>query len=495
MDKPRRSIPARRTARWAGALALLLAAPPLGCAVNPATGRSELSLIGESQEVALGRQNHSAILQQMGPYNDPALQNYVQTLGRELARGSERPQLPWTFTLLDDTAINAFALPGGYIYVTRGILSHMNSEGELAGVLGHEIGHVTARHSVAQMSRAQVANLGLVLGSVVAPQLQQMGETLQQGVGLLLLKYGRDAERQADDLGLRYMTRQGYPPGELAEILGVLDRVERAQGGSRTPDWLATHPAAADRVTRIRAAARSTPAANTNPSDRRSFLMRLQNLPFGENPREGFFEGDAFFHPELAIQMELPRDWKRQNTKAALQAASSDGGAALSVSVSAAQDARQAANQFFANQQGGPQPGQARTVRAGGFEALEVPFAAVASNSGARIAGRVRFVQDGQRVYQLLAYGLEDRYRRLEPVLERSLGSFSRLRDGCRLDVRPARIEIIEARRGMTIGDLLRGAPSDVTINTLAILNHVDPAAPLEPGQLYKRIAGGQNRC
>jgi predicted Zn-dependent protease len=489
-----RSNAGRRVARAACVLcaagALLVPLP--GCAVNPATGQPQLALIGEGQEVQLGRQNHQQILKTMGVYQDNALQNYVQTLGRQLARGSERPSLPWTFTVLDDPTVNAFALPGGFIYVTRGILAHMNSEGELVGVLGHEIGHVTARHSVEQLSRAQIANMGLVLGSVVAPELQSMGGLVQQSVGLLLLKYSRDAERQADDLGVRYMTRNGYPASELGEILGVLDRVGRAAGQGQTPDWLSTHPNPGDRVARIKSATRgaAAPAARPGSASPADFLERLDGMSFGEDPREGYFDGDFFYHPGFEIELQLPRGWQKRNSKAALQAASPDGQAALQVSVAPGRSPRQAAEQFFQSQNGALQPGTAQNISGGGFSGVDVPFAV---QQGARVVGRAVFVEDGQRVYQLLGYGIESNFRRYEADVDDAIGSLSRLRDRCRLSAEPARIELVRATRGMTVADLdRRGGGADP--RAVAILNHVGEGAQLEAGRTYKVVRGG-TRC
>ena len=181
----------------------------LGCATNPATGKRQLSLIGEQDEIAMGREADKDIVALDGPSTTtPELQAYVQELGAALAAESERPNLPWTFRVLDDPIVNAFALPGGYIYVTRGILSHLNSEAELVGVLGHEIGHVTARHSVSRLSKAQLFSIGLGgRGWRVSPELREFGGIAQSGLGLLFLKYSRDDERQADDLGLRYSIR------------------------------------------------------------------------------------------------------------------------------------------------------------------------------------------------------------------------------------------------------------------------------------------------
>ena len=193
-----------------GVTALAVAAG--ACATNPATGKREIMLVSEDQEVGMGRQAAAEVPATYGIYEDAALNAYVTSIGREIAARSERPQLPWSFQVVDDASVNAFALPGGFIYVTRGLLTHLDSEAELAMVVGHEIGHVTARHSASQMSKAQLATLGFGIGMVAVPELQRFGGLGETGLGLLFLKFGRDDERQADELGLRYSSRLGVRP-------------------------------------------------------------------------------------------------------------------------------------------------------------------------------------------------------------------------------------------------------------------------------------------
>src|SRR5215212_3095239 len=178
------------------------------CSTNPATGKRQFNIVSESQELAIGQQSHAEIIQQFGVYDEkPELNRLVDRIGHELASKSERPNLPWTFTVLDTPIVNAMALPGGYIYVTRGMLERINSDDELAGVIGHEIAHVTARHSAQQISKQQLAQFGLVLGAVVAgPEvLQQYGQLAQLGLGLLFQRYSRQHESEADLLGTGYM--------------------------------------------------------------------------------------------------------------------------------------------------------------------------------------------------------------------------------------------------------------------------------------------------
>jgi len=242
-----------KTRRRQAAIVVLCSTWLLGaCATNPVTGRRELSLISESQEVAMGLEAAKQASAQMGVYPDSQLQRYVSSLGMTLAKSSERPGLPWSFTVIDDPVVNAFALPGGPIFVTRGILGYMNSEAELVSVLGHEIGHVTAKHSVNQMSKAQLAQIGLVGVMIAKPELAGLADLGSQAMGLLFMKFGRDDETQSDDLGFRYMTQAGYDPAEMAEMFKTLDRT--SGGSDETPEWLSTHPNPGNRVATINAA-------------------------------------------------------------------------------------------------------------------------------------------------------------------------------------------------------------------------------------------------
>jgi predicted Zn-dependent protease len=211
------------------------------CSTNPVTGRRELSLVSESQEIAMGQDGAKQVEASIGLVNDQALQSYVSSVGRRLAAKSERPNLPWRFGVIDDPMPNAFALPGGPVYITRGLMSLMDSEAELAAVLGHEIGHITARHSVSQISKAQLAQLGLGVGMILLPQAANLGNLAGTGLQLLFLKYGRDDERQADDLGFQYALRESYDVREMDDVFAALERVGQLQHQSALPSWLSTH--------------------------------------------------------------------------------------------------------------------------------------------------------------------------------------------------------------------------------------------------------------
>jgi predicted Zn-dependent protease len=306
------------------AAAVAIAWLAAGCATNPATGKKEFTLVTPAQEAALGREGYSAAIAEYGLYEDGALGAYVDSVGRKVAAASEEPTLPWRFTVLDDPVVNAFAMPGGYIYVTRGLLAHMQSEAQLAGVLGHEIGHVTARHSAKQITQQQLAGLGLGLASAVSPTFSRYGSVAQQALGLLMLKYSRDDETQADELGVRYATGSGYDPREIPGTYRTLKRIADRAGQS-LPGYMSTHPDPGQREEHTTDLAAKAAAGRANMVVRqRGYLDHMRNLVYGENPRYGWFEGSRFYHPVLGLEMSFPPGWKTQHTHTALTAATQD---------------------------------------------------------------------------------------------------------------------------------------------------------------------------
>ncbi|HEX9106481.1 MAG TPA: M48 family metallopeptidase, partial [Longimicrobiales bacterium] len=309
-------------------LALRLSGPLLlaACATNPVTGKRELVLISEQQEIQMGQEGAAQVAQTIGLVNDSGLQRYVQGVGESLARVSQRPQLPWTFRVVDDPTPNAFALPGGYIFVTRGLMDLMTSEAELATVVGHEIGHVTARHQVRSLTRAELAQVGLALGSVLSPTIARFGQLAGTGMQLLFLKYDRAAEAQADELGFDYARRDGYDVKEMADVFEALDRVQQREGASALPGWLETHPAGPDRISkvheRVAALGDTARAVRAGIVRRPEYLRQIDSLAYGADPRQGFFQGARFVHPALRFQITFPEGWKTQNLAQAVAAAS-----------------------------------------------------------------------------------------------------------------------------------------------------------------------------
>jgi predicted Zn-dependent protease len=459
------------------------------CSTNPATGRSQLAMISEAQEIEMGRQADREIVASMGLYPDEALQRYVQELGLRLARSSERPNLPWQFRVLDDPTVNAFALPGGFLYVTRGILAHLSSEAELVGVLGHEIGHVTARHSVEQMSRAQLATLGLGAAAIASDSqdVARYGQLVQAGVGLMFLKFGRDDERQADDLGLRYLTRAAYDLREMPNVFRTLDRVSAAAGAGRIPNWLATHPSPADRVQRLSAAiATLPPEVQQGTVNREPYLERLAGVVYGNDPREGFFEGRAFYHPGLAFELELPAGWSYRNEKQAVIAVAPNQDAAVVLTLAGAESPQLAAQKFF-SQQGIERGNEWQRRLFFNFRTLPPEQQPDART----VRGIVGFFDHQQTVFELRGLTAAERWGDYRGAVEAALGSFRRLTDRRYLEVQPARLEIVRLPSAMSFEEFLRRYPSSAEPAAIATLNGVEPGQSLAAGRLLKRVVGG----
>lgn len=308
--------------RRAGAVAsLLLLAFAAGCAVNPATGRREFTLVSADQELAIGRDGYAATLAEYGRYDDERLAAYVDSVGQKLARVSELPNLEWHFTVLDDPVVNAFAMPGGYIYITRGILAHLNSEAQLAGVLGHEIGHVTARHSAKHLTQQQLAGLGLGLAGALSETFARYGGAAQQALGLLMLKYSRDDETQADALGIRYASAAGWDVRQVPLTYAMLKRIS-TRGGSALPFYLSTHPDPGDREARTSALAAQAVAGRSGLIVRhREYLDHVRGIEFGADPRQGYFEAGRFYQPTMGFEMTFPAGWTTQNGRSVVAAA------------------------------------------------------------------------------------------------------------------------------------------------------------------------------
>lgn len=465
------------------ATAALVAAA--ACATNPATGRRDLMLIGEGQEVALGRQEDSKAVAAYGTYPDEALVRWVESLGLALAARSERPALPWSFRLADDAAVNAFAAPGGFIFVTRGILAHLDSEAELAMVMGHEIGHVTARHLARQLSQQQLATLGLGAGMIAVPELQRYAGIGQTGLGLLFLKFGRDDEREADELGLRYAQRLDYDVAEGACAFRMLDLVARREPGGRMPSWLSTHPDPGDRYRRLLAMVeRQLRGGNV---ERESYLRRLDGLTFGENPREGFFRDGTFYHPDLRFRLQMPRGFETRNTKQAVVAASPEGNAVLQLTLAKGGSADEAARAFFRDS--GLRAVDARRTGVNGLLAVTGGFEGVSGQT--RISGAAAFVEHEGKVYQLVGYSGALDWPRYRSLLGGAIGSFSPLRERWALEAEPCRLALVTLERDMTLSDFTRLYPSTVPDATVALINQIEPGGTLAAGRLAKRVVGG----
>ena len=473
---------------WKPILLLGLAAPILtDCAVNPATGQREVSLVSESQEIQLGEQAAEAARVTIGVYDDAGLQGYVGGLGARVAQISERPGLPWSFQVLDDPEVNAFAAPGGKIFVTRGILAFLGSEAELIGVLGHEAGHVTARHTARQITRQQLFGVGLIAGAIFSETIANNLGAFQQGLGLLFLSYSRGDEDQADELGFRYTRRLNYDPREVAETFGTLARVGQLSGGGRVPTWASTHPDPGDRQTRAQQRAAAVPLDSLQRAalNRDGYLRAIDGMVFGPNPRQGFFEGNRFNHPDLRFRLEFPSGWKLRNQAHAVTAISPGNDAIIQLSHGGTQSAEVLIQQFA--RQDGVQTGSVQRVSVNGNPALTAEFQA-RDAEGTQLAGRVMYLTYRGSTYQLLGYTLAARYGSYSGAISGSMQSFAELTDPAALNRQPVHLRLVRLSRAMSIEEFHRQYPSPVRIEVIAAINGASPGETLPAGYTAKRV-------
>jgi predicted Zn-dependent protease len=478
----------RLTRQWA--LLVVWSTVVVACARNPVTGKNELALISESQEIEMGRQAAQQAEQSLGLVQDDQLQSYVQQIGARLAADSERPELPWRFRVVDDPTPNAFALPGGFIYVTRGMMSLMESEAELATVLGHEIGHVTARHSVNQISRAQVAQLGLGIGMIFVEELQQFGDLASTGLQLLFLKYGRDDERQADDLGFRYALQEGYDVREMADVFQSLQTIGESSGQSPLPTWMSSHPDPGERVSRAqqRVQALTGVSVDTLETGREQYLARIDGLVYGPNPRNGFFRNSTFYHPDLRFSITFPNGWAVQNLPQAVVAVSPNQDAAIELTLAQGNSPTAAASGFL-NQQG-IAAGQTVQQQVNGIPAVASTFQAQTEQGV--VQGLAAFFEHGGQVYQVIGYTPQQRYGTYDAAFRGALGSFDAVTDPSILNMQPNRVDVVRVQQAQTLAEFNQRNPSAIPIAEAALINQLSgPSATIPSGTSIKVVRAG----
>ncbi len=471
---------------------VLLVAGLVGCATNPATGRRQLILMSEAQEVELGKQSDAEIRREMGVYNDPQLQQYVERVGARLARASKRPNLPWAFAIVDESAVNAFALPGGYVYLARGILPFLRDEAEMAAVLGHEVGHVDARHSAEAYSKQQLVGGSLALGGVLWPKGQAVIGAAGVGLGFAFLKFGRDAELESDRLGVGYAAASGWQPAAMQGLLGTLARLDEAQGSRRgVPNWALTHPPAADRVQKVQeaVAAAGTSATTTN---RTEFERAIDGVVFGDSREKGIVRGSQFLHPILRFAWQLPEGWEIANSNEQVSAQPGGGNVALvlqmieSDSDNAARAAEVSMTESGFRQTGGS------TTAINGLQAFVGSYEGLSNNR--RVLARAAVVKHGGRTgqfYRIVGLALADGYANVEPVLARSINSFRPLSQQDADRIQPNRVRFYTVRAGDTWESIARTGASGLKAPTLAVMNGRDAATAPRAGDRVRIVSGG----
>lgn len=474
-------------------LAALLAALALAdCAQNPVTGNPNLVLVSESQEIAIGRREDANVRKQYEVYDNPALQQYVNEIGQRLAKSSHRPGIEYRFLVVDSPEVNAFALPGGFIYITRGILAYLGSEAELAAVLGHELGHVTARHSVQQLSAATAANIGVSILQIFVPQA---GGALGSNVvnllgGALLSGYGREHELEADRLGAEYLARTSYDPQAMVRVVGVLKNqelfdAEVAKAEGREPrayhGLFASHP---DNDTRLQqvvgeAARYRQPELRTA---REEFLRRADRMTYGDSPKQGITRNNVFYHAEFGLAVRFPAGWRVKNQPQNVIATSPDG--EMYIDLRSGGPAQGAPENILRKRVNLGSGGRVTPTTINGLAA------AVADTTLGGRPTRVTCVFLGKSAFLIGAQArTAAAFNQHRSEIESSIASFHAITDKERALAQPLRMRVINAQAGTTFAELAKRSPlGRFAEGHLRVINGLYPSGEPVAGQALKIV-------
>ncbi len=465
------------------------------CAVNPVTGKRQVVLMSEAQEIAMGKDADPQIIRQFGLYENKDLQTFINVKGKEMAAISHRPNLDYQFRVLDSDVLNAFAVPGGYVYFTRGIMAHFNNEAEFAGVLGHEIGHVAARHSVEQQRNAVLGQLGIITGAIISPEFGQFAEQASQGLGLLLLKFGRDAERESDRLGVEYSTKIGYNAHEMADFFKTLERKSGPEGQA-IPDFLSTHPNPGDRLVTVNKLATEwiqklnlkDPAVNRN-----AYLKRIEGLVYGEDPKQGFVEDNIFYHPVLKLQFPIPANWSFANSPDKFQMAPKDGRALMMLTLAPGKTLQEGASAVL--QQYNLRALETQQVTVNGLQAIAMvadqqPAQQQQQQQQQQVVRTLSYViQYNDLLYHLIGVSSANDFNNYQPVFNSTMQNFRQLTDASKINRKPELVRIKTVKQSTTLEQAFKSfnVPAK-RMEEFAVINGMRLADRVAQGSLIKVI-------
>lgn len=464
-------------------------------------GRQSMAMT-EEEEIEIGKEAHKQILQQYRVYNNENLQKYVQFIGRKLADKSSRPHLDYTFLVLDTNEVNAFALPGGHIYVTRGLMAYLNTEAELAAVLGHEVGHVAARHASRQESASKVADFGTklaaILGALYVPGLNPnvTSDLLGVGSNALLKGYGRDHELEADELGAEYLAQTSYDTQALIDVITTLKNQESyeyklARLEHRDPHvyhgLFATHPSNDKRLQEAIENAGSVTSDDPVYAGKDAYLNLIDGLTYGPDARNGLVIGSNFYHGPLGFAVRFPDGWHVDNKSSVIIASNRSNSAIIQVSIMGA-DRRLSPKEYMVNRLGmkGLREDQDLTVNG-----LPAHTGRVTVNSpyGRRLS-RVTVIYFGRRAV-ILSSATEDGggINRLDPKFLETAKSFRPMSRQERMAAGQHRIRLIRADAATSYKSLAANSPlPNLAEEQLRLLNGDYPVGEIEPGEVIKIV-------
>ena len=464
------------------------------CARNPVTGKRQFVLMSERQEIAMGAEYDPQIISAFGLYEDETLQAFMEEKGREMGLISHRPNLEYHFRILDSPVINAFAVPGGYIYMTRGILTHFNNEAEFIGVLAHEMGHITARHTVSRHAKQTLGQIALIGGMIASEEFRKYGEAAMAGMQLIFLKFSRDDEREADRLGVEYTAKVGYDASRFADFFKLLQRMNLASEHGGIPTFLSTHPDPGDRYNSVKEQAdewKEKLNLTTWQVNENRYLQMIDGMVFGEDPRQGFVEANTFFHPVLKFRFSFPIGWKLENMPTQVRMAPEDGKALMIFSFVQGNTLQQAAENHIRELQLTVTESTNTTVN--GFPAVSAFSEQTQTNqqTGQTQTIKVRsyFIDDNGTYYVFHGVSLQEDFDGFLPRFNSTMQGFARLTDPSKLNVKPKRIQVKQVRQAGTLADAFRFyGVQQTSMEEFAFLNNMELTDPVAVGKLIKIV-------
>ncbi|MFO7978452.1 MAG: M48 family metalloprotease [Bacteroidales bacterium] len=465
------------------------------CARNPVTGRRQLMLMSTKQEIQMGREYDPQVIATFGEYEHEPLMNFIRQQGTEMGKLSHRPDLEYHFRILDSPVINAFAVPGGYMYFTRGILAQFNNEAELVGVLGHEMGHITARHSVSRQSQQQLGQLLLIGGMIASEEFARYGQYAMAGMQLLFLKFSRDDERESDELGAEYASKLGFDAKQMANFFEVLQKMNLENQESAIPNFLSTHPNPEDRYGSVLEYAETWQDSldfNTWKVNRQSYLSMLDGMVYGEDPRQGYVDGSVFYHPELKFQFPFPAGWQLENLPMQVRIGPSERNALIVFNIVDQNSLQEAAQTTL--QQLELEVQQTRNTTVNGMDAISAVSVQTSQNQSTGQPQTIRvmslFIDDNGTYYAFHGVAPQEVFDQFQPSFEATMMNFDRLSDPSRINVEPHRIRIVKAQNAGTLAEVFRryNVPEE-KMEEYAFLNNMALTDPVENGQMVKVVS------
>ncbi|MDG5767607.1 M48 family metalloprotease [Balneolales bacterium ANBcel1] len=481
-------------------VALLLVSGSCAVQQNPVTGSTRLLAYTWSQEVEIGREVDREFTAQYGLYDDPNVSDYVDELSRlVLAESHMRREYTdakfreteFYFRVLDSPVVNAFALPGGYVYVTRGLLAHLNNDAQLAVVIGHEIGHVAARHASQRQLRQSVGQIAILGGAILGQEFLGIpGEPIlnlsSQAAQLIFLSYGRSAERESDRLGVEYAARAGFAAEEGAAFFTSLKRISEASGQT-IPTWLSSHPDPGEREQNIPTLAREWRERGYEQTIRNeeTYMEMLDGMLYGDNPREGFVDGDRFVHPDLEFQFPVPDEWRLINERNQVILLAPSENAVMIFRIDGESASARESVQSFARQEGITVNSETATQSSDRHSAYQADVT-ITQDAG-NLRALVYAVEFDNRIYRYISYSSADDFDTFRDDFRTVPESFDRLTDRDILAVQPARLQIVRVEEPGVFEDFLPDPlPRGITAGEVAIINQVEEGETVDKGRLLK---------